>query len=60
VRKFLKLIEAEIARTRFNIERHKTSGVYVENCKVWGHHLEAYETILRLITEPQRRPGKSS
>lgn len=60
MRKLIKLIEAEIARTRANIERHQTSGVYVENCRVWGHHLEAYETILRLVTEPQRRSGKPS
>ena len=51
MRYVIKLIEAEIARTRANIERHKSSGVYVENCKVWGHHLEAYETILRLLSE---------
>ena len=59
MRKLIKLIEAEIARTRANIERHQTSGVYVENCRVWGNHLEAYETILRLV-EPQRRSGKPS
>lgn len=51
MKKLIQLIEAEIVRTRANIERHKGSGVYVENCRVWNHHLEAYERLLGLISE---------
>ena len=57
MKKLIQLIEAEIARTQANIERHKSSGVYVENSRVWQHHLEAYERILDLISE--QRPRKA-
>jgi hypothetical protein len=57
MKKLIQLIEAEIARTQANIERHKSSGVWVENCRVWSHHLEAYERLLGVITE--QRSGKA-
>ena len=62
MRKVIQIIEQEIATVKGHIHRHRGVGAYQDNCRVWGHHLEAYEAILDLVTQaqqPKRRPRVS-
>jgi hypothetical protein len=51
--KITQIIEQEIATVKAQIDRHQGVGCYQDNCRVWGYHLEAYETILHLVTQAQ-------